>query len=209
MSSHTLASKFFRNATGAILAEFALIFPFILVFTVGALEIGLFLFEASAAAKATQLGARWAVVNLPISSSFQTELAATDWWQPGTLGKSCRAVACEPSKVFQCTEGTVGCDMTGILAQMQRAYPQLRAGNIRVTYEPYPTSRALGFVGRPGGVPVDVTVSIRCRVYTFAFLANWFDWVLPGPEAGCNTDPGIRIPTSTTRLSSESFGFFF
>src|SRR5215212_9247165 len=157
MSSRTLASKFARDGSGALIVELALVLPIVLITSIGALELGLYVFEANAAAKATQLGARWAVVNPPISTTFQAQLKSTTWWQPGTLGQSCQTVAggCQPSAAVQCTSGAAGCTMTGILTEMQRAYPQLQAGDIVVRYEPFPTSGALGFVGRPGGIPVD------------------------------------------------------
>ena len=125
------------------------------------------------------------------------------------LGKSCRDVECEPKEADQavCTSDT--CDMTGFLERMQQVYPQLKASNVTVTYKPYPQTIALGFVGRPGGVPVEVTVSIRCRTYNPRFLSSWFDWALPTPGEECEAEDrlaGFPIPPSTTRLSSESLG---
>lgn len=195
-----------------MIVEFALIFPIVLLLTLGSLELGLYVFQSNAAAKATQFGARWAVVNPPISSKLQADLASTQWWVAGTLGQNCRDVGCQPSPdptgaKYACIEGAAGCDFSGILPVMQRAFPQLTASQIRVAYQPYAQPQALGFVGYPYGVPVDVVVSINCKRAEFAFLSAFLGWAAPpAPEACPNNPPGFYLPASTTRLSSEALG---
>ena len=76
MNSRTLGSKFIRNVSGSTLVEFAIVLPMLLILSIGSVEIGLYMFEANAAAKATQVGARWAVVRTPISEAFADALHA-------------------------------------------------------------------------------------------------------------------------------------
>ncbi|KLK92638.1 hypothetical protein AA309_13155 [Microvirga vignae] len=191
--------------------EATLIMPLLLLLSLGTAEFGLYLYQWNATSKATQIGARWAVVNPPISAQLDADLKSTGWWLPDTLGKSCRQIACQPAPGvgYDCHSGVPGCNMTPILAQMRRVFPSLRDEDVQVTYEPFPQAGALGFVGRPGGVPVSVTVGIRCREFEFGFLSSWFPggWVTTADtETGCSDQNGLRIPASATQLSSESFG---
>lgn len=189
--------------------EATLIMPLLLLLSLGTAEFGLYLYQWNATSKAAQIGARWAVVNPPVSAGLKAALADTAWWLPDTLGKSCRVIACQPAGMYECYSGKEGCDMAPILAQMRRVFPSLQDEDVRVTYEPFPQTGALGFVGRPGGVPVSVTVGIRCREFEFGFLSSWFPggWVTTTPtETGCSAQTGLRIPASATQLSSESFG---
>jgi hypothetical protein len=197
-----------RDASGAMIVEFALVFPVVLLLTMGSVDVAMYTYQANAAAKATELGARWAVVNPPISANFVTALNSTSWWPDGSLGKSCQEVAggCWPtaSASYDCI--SAGCNMTTILAEMQRAYPQLTAAEVQVSYQIHPQARSIGFVGRPGGNPVDVVVSIRCKPFQFAFLTAFMNWTLPANAACPNSPTGFLIPPSPTRLTSESFG---
>ncbi|WP_074078285.1 TadE/TadG family type IV pilus assembly protein [Microvirga massiliensis] len=220
MRNRSFWRRFRRDSSGALLVEISVVFPMILLLTFGTVEAGLFLFQSNAASKATQLGARWAVVNSPISTTVAAAMNSTGAWNGGTLGKNCVDLNGGCPQVFTrvtCTSGGSGCTdalMNLMLTEMTRALPDLKAGEVKITYESYPVGRQLGFAGRPGGLPVDVIVEIRCRTYRFPVLSSWFQWALPPIEAGCPTTDkdnkpiprGIPIPPSRTRLSSESLG---
>ncbi|PVE25657.1 hypothetical protein DC522_04900 [Microvirga sp. KLBC 81] len=200
-----------RDTAGAAMVEMAIVLPLVLLLTVGAIEIGLFLFQANAATKAAQLGARWAVVNQPVSTTLRTDLASIGWWVPDTIGESCEIVAggCKPAPgtSYICKSGTVGCDFSQIIPQMQRAFPTLQASEVTVTYQTFDSSEyALGFVGRPGGPPVRVTVTI-CKRLQFTFLDGFIPaFINPPPPPECSGQPDGFYTPATTRLTSESFG---
>lgn len=204
--------KIVQDASGAMIVEFALVFPIVLLLTAGSVDLAMYSYQINAAAKATQLGARWAVVNSPLSTALAADLTKSDWWPDQTLGRSCQDAAvvggCKPSvgTVYDCTSAT--CNMTAILAVMRPAYPELTAGEIFVRYQPYSQARSIGFVGRPGGNPVDVVVRIKCKPFQFLFLTGFLNWALPPAPNSCpaGTPPGFYIPASQTTLSSESFG---
>lgn len=84
-----------------------------------------------------------------------------------------------------------------MLNEMRRALPNLKAGEVTITYQPYPAGRQLGFAGRPGGLPVDVIVEIRCRTYEFAFLSSWLGWAMPQIANGCPTTDGTGKPIAS------------
>jgi hypothetical protein len=91
---------------------------------------------------------------------------------------------------------------------MQRAYPQLQASEITISYRAFNPAQehALGFVGRPGGPPMKVTVTI-CRRFQFTFLDGFIpNFSLPDPPDGCDGHPDGFYTPATTTLISESFG---
>ena len=71
---------------------------------------------------------------------------------------------------------------------MQSVYPQLRRQNVLISYQ----TTGLGFVGRPNGLPMYVTVSIQGMTHRFYFI---------GPLA--NVLSTRSIPTFATTLISE------
>lgn len=204
-----------RDATGATAVEMALVLPLVLLLTFGTIEVALFMYHSNAAQKAAELGARWATVNAPISTNLKLDIADTTWWSVGSFGESCHTVTggCQPNTgdVYKCKSGSADCTMTGILTVMQRAYPDLQAADILVQYAAYnpATEHVLGFVGRPGGIPMKVTVTI-CKQFQFSFLSV-FVGAFPNPDAPgeCNTElnkpDGFYTPARTT-LVTESFG---
>lgn len=90
MSSHSLAGKFRRDPSGATMVELALRFPIKLLLTLGSIELSLYSLQSNAVSrKATQLGARWAVVNSPMSTTFANVLNSTSAWDGRTFGENC------------------------------------------------------------------------------------------------------------------------
>src|SRR5687768_11186234 len=153
MSSHTSGGKLWRDAGGAALVEFAIVLPLFLIMSLGLVDLGIYFFHVNSATKATQVGARWAVVNAPVSSALQAALNDNSWWPVDALGKDCSAigVTCQPSGSYLCKIGVSGCNMDAITAVMANVYPGLQASQVRVAYQPYTAGAgALGFVGRPG-----------------------------------------------------------
>lgn len=206
------ANKLLRDCRGAVLIEFALIFPVVVLVTLGTVDMALLLYDFSAANKAATVGARAAIVSDPVATGI-TSLT----YNPADLGVACFNPATQtsnnvcPSVSSTCTPGATGGSCTngytfddtafqGILSEMQKILPRLGRQNVQISYS---TISTLGFSGRPGGLPMTVTVSIRCMTHPLFFLGV-LSALLPAPPAGCPAGPaGFPMPSFATTLTSE------
>ncbi len=206
MSSRILVVRALRDRSGATMVEYALALPVLIVLIFGALDLAWAAYQWNAASKATQWGARWAVVNPPMSTAFATALNDSSYILPDELGEDCMTATSDCSQALQTTVCTTAtCTMDEMLGLMRGVFFILRDENVRVTYDPYPNGQQLGFVGRPGGPPVRVTVDLSCQTFNWFLIAEWFSWAMPALPQECGDGNGIRIPASYS-LSSESFG---
>ena len=73
----TALRRFLRDTRAASAAEFALVLPLMLLFLFGIIDVGRFAWEINQAEKATQTGARWAVVTDMIPSGLASYSFAT------------------------------------------------------------------------------------------------------------------------------------
>jgi hypothetical protein len=206
MSSRISVVKALRDRAGATMVEFAIVLPVLLMLIFGALDLAWVAYQWNAASKATQWGARWAVVNPPMSAPLRTALASTDYILPDDLGAWCGATnsdcgAALPN-VTPCTVDT--CDMNTMLTQMRGVFALLEDENVVVEYRRYTGDQQLGFVGRPGGAPMQVTVRYTCQTFNWFFLVGLMQWVLPPLPTDCGDGRGMIIPASYS-LSSEAF----
>jgi Flp pilus assembly protein TadG len=192
--------------------------------TFGTVDFSYMLFEWSMANKAVFIGARRAVVLDPVATGITNPTYTST--QMSNLGQSCFDPAtgaansncptanttCTPAASNgSCTNGyawneTAFTNPTatndwqkGILDKMQAVFPRLQRQNVQISYQ----TNGLGFAGRPNGLPMDVTVSIRCMTHQFYFISALMQWAFAAP-AGCpaGTPAGPSIPFVTT-LTSE------
>jgi hypothetical protein len=183
----------------------------------GTVDVSYMLFEWGEANKAAYMGTRFAVVSDPVASGI-TNLTYNITAGGNQLGSlcfnpstgadngNCTTVmvdtVCTPAASNgTCTGWTWNeTAFTAILTRMQTVFPRLTRRNIQVSYK----SVGLGFVGRPNGLPMDVTVSIQCMTHRFYFLGALMRWIFTVPR-GCpsGTVAGIRIPSFATTLPSE------
>ena len=78
-------------------------------------------------------------------------------------------------------------------------HPRLQRQNVQITYQ----TTGYGYGGQPGGLPMTVTVSLKCMTHPFYFLGALMHWVFT-PPAGCTGTPlGPPMPTFATSLTSE------
>lgn len=210
------AVRFWRDQRGASMIEFTLVFPLLMLMSFGTVDMSLILWDWAQANKAAQRGARVAVVANPIPSGI-----TSPEWVADYIGDSCidpltgadlgtcaaAQTTCTPAaENGSCTNGYNWDEAAfmAILQQMQTVYPRLDRQNVQFSYR----TNGLGFVGRPGGLPFEVTVEIRCltnEVYFLVALAGWAFVDLP-PE--CPAGPaGPRVPRYATTLTSEALGF--
>jgi Flp pilus assembly protein TadG len=220
-------NSFSGDSSGSSLLEFTLVFPVVLLAALGTLDVAFMLFDWAAANRATFVGARRAVVVDPVA----TEVTQLSYTTAGTeLGQPCFDPATGvantttncPTVTTVCTPAATGGSCTngytwnetaftnpnapetekGIFDRMTEkdAFPRLQRQNVQISYQ----TTGLGFVGRPNGLPMNVTVSIRCITHQFYFLGGLMNWAFAVP-VGCpaGTPAGWSIPSFATTLPSE------
>ena len=189
--------KIFRRAEdGATLVEGLLVFPIILLTFATFIEFGVAMVQWNQTVKAMQFGARVLAVSDPLvdMTPFTADYPATEG---GPVPTTAVTVACGAGTATACDEtglnrlvfgsdavcGPVAdtrlgmCDLNGLIA------PE----NIRVTYY----RSGLGYVGRPGGPVVSITIETRNLTFDFFFL---------GALLGLNN---ITIPAHPVTITSE------
>jgi len=150
-----------RDERGTTMVEMTIVFPIILLTTLGILEFGNLFAQLILADKATEMGVRFAVT----STMAATTVPDCGVNTTQTLGTPCRLVAGSSTWTRTCSAGSGGCDATAfnaIVAKMQSVYTRVAPANVVVEYR----GTGLGFVGR--GMPVpDVTVRLQNMTFTF------------------------------------------
>ena len=202
------------DTAGIALVETALILPLFLLLVLGCIDLGLFMFQWNSANKAAQRGVREAVVVGALVMGMR--LPDTSWNVADELGELCAtSVECPVFDVAFTAAGAVcyiagvpgdcagsydivaaaNLDRLRIFARMQEVFPQLQESEISVRY----TSNGLGFVGRPGATPCNVTVSINASYNLIALGALTEAW--PG---GTTCQFALRQRCRARRCSRSS-----
>ena len=163
------------DRSGASAAEFALVLPLLLFFLFGIIDGARFLWETNRAEKATQMGARIAVVtDAPAGglvahsylgdTSGGSALTQGDLVPRTALGevrctKSGGTVSCT-CVVSPCPTTLTPFDDTGfnlMLQRMKGVKPDLADTNVRVSYR----GSGLGYAGDPNGMDVAPLVTVE------------------------------------------------
>jgi TadE-like protein len=168
--------RLLHNVRGDTAVEFALVLPLLLVLLFGIIDGGRFLWEVNRAEKATQAGARFAVVASPLAGGLTSAdylgvggLTQGDIIPASALGK----IVCNQSA---CCAGAVTCTapfpavgtfnttvFNNIAARMTALDHAIKPENIIVTY----SGSGLGFAGDPNGPDVSPIVTVKLTGMTF------------------------------------------
>lgn len=205
---------FFRSTRGASAAEFALILPAALLIMLGTVDVGRWAWTLNELEKATQVGARHAVVTNLVASG----LNSADFGDAcgGTLVAG-QTIACKDAfpditcTATSCSCGTAGCGsidpgfdsaaFAGILQEVHHIAPYVAAQHLTVTYSP----SGLGYYGDPAcmgertktGCPTgelaDVAPIVTVRIASLRFQPITF-----GLFGG-----GIELPGRSYSLTLE------
>jgi len=156
--------RLLRSTTGAGAAEFALVLPVLLMLLFGIIDGGRLLWETNRAEKATQVGARMAIVTESLSPGLRdadyagstsggTVIEAGANIPIGALG----TIVCD-SKECRCeaqpcpSMGTYNsAAFTALVTRMQKIYPQLTAANVQVRYSGSGLGSAGDLISTSGG----------------------------------------------------------
>lgn len=144
-----LAHRLLRDASGASAAEFGLVLPLFLVLLFGIIDAGRFMWEANEAEKATQVGARVAIVTDVMSSGLRDEDYAGKNIGGTTLNEGDLIPAAALGSV-KCTSTGCTCEtapcptnlgtfnttvFTNVLVtRMKRMYPSIKPENVEIRY---------------------------------------------------------------------------
>ena len=177
-----IARRLFVDRSGSSAAEFALVLPLLIVFLLGTVDVARFLWECNRAEKATQMGARYAIVtNIVPAGLASYSFTVSDGLLQGEIvpqanfaGASCvsTAVTGNDATAVACTCIGGSCPWLGtadvaafnrIAARMRLVFPRLTAANIEVRYE----YSGLGYAGDPNGADVAPLVVVRLRNVQF------------------------------------------
>lgn len=164
------------NRSGATAAEFAMVLPLLLILLFGLIDAGRFMWTANRAEKATQVGARVAVVTDIIPAGLVDYSFAVSGGIPqgDAIPESAFGGASCISTSGTALSSAVTCSCTGtcpnlgtarvaafnyILGRMQDFMPELQAGQVRVDY----AFSGLGYAGDPNGIDVAPLVKVSLR----------------------------------------------
>ena len=169
MSVRVFLRRFWQDRRGAGAAEFALILPVFLLFFLGMIDAGRFLYEVNRGEKATQIGARMAVVTNPVAADLKTQsyVGTTVGGVTLTQGDRIPAAALD---LIDCDEG--GCSSFGfdgtafanLLGRMRQIMPSIEADNLVVEYR----GSGLGYAGNPDGMDISPLVTVRLTGLSFS-----------------------------------------
>lgn len=185
--------RLWRDDRGAGAAEFALVLPLLLLLLFGIIDSGRFMWEYNRAEKATQMGARYAVVTDLVPAaladySFAVDEADADKVPAGDAvpidnfeSAQCDEIDCEP-----CSGGDIcgdigydGAAFARIVERMQAIYPPISSENVTIEYR----NVGLGFSGDPGGPDVAALVTVRLTSLEFQPITTLlFDAGLTMPD---------------------------
>lgn len=195
-----LLRRFRRDERGLSLTEAYLTLPIMLLMIAAFVEFGFVIFQWNQTAKAMQLGARLLAVSDPLVDLSSLEVVGVDPGNPMPADGAfvqCKGSACDLAKMSRLIQGSDGkCsavyDGTSGMCDFN---PRITADNVVVTY----TRTGLGYVGRPGGPVVTVTVETDGLYFDLPLIGALFREVF-------KTDPefrGIRVPANPVTVTGE------
>jgi len=157
-----IGARLLKCSSGASAAEFGLVLPLFLLLLFGVIDAGRFMWESNEAEKATQVGARIAVVTDVLSSGLRDEdyagktvsgvtLKSGDLIPAAALGSvMCTSTGCTcESGTCPSSLGTFNTTVFNnvLVTRMKQMYPSITAANVVVRY----TGSGLGIAEASAG----------------------------------------------------------
>lgn len=196
-----------RDDRGSNTVELAYVVPSLILLTFGIVDFGRAVFDWNAVEKATQIGAREAIIRDPVAVPIKDYFECNTPSDTTVVGLLCA----DPGGGIrsECDFGTVVCTLSGctrngsaitsgevdeatfdaIVAEMQGALPRLEPENVTLTYR----SSKLGFIGKPDGPVPEVTAEVGDVPFDFLGL-DVFSPIYGGTW---------NVPTLSTTLTAE------
>jgi hypothetical protein len=155
------------HSGGAVGVEFALVLPLLLLFLFGIVDVGRYMWSINQLEKATQVGARMAVVTDLVPTDLGSFNFGIGLGQGAAIPTSSfGSLHCDKfggSLTCSCDSNCAGIGMTAdatafaaITDRMKQIAPMLSDTNVRITY----TNSGLGYAGDPNGPDVSPIVTV-------------------------------------------------
>jgi Flp pilus assembly protein TadG len=176
------------------------VLPLLLIFLLGIIDVGRLMWTLNQAEKATQMGARYAVVSNPVASIINVNYVTAHNIPggdvvPATLFSQavCTNTACTVSG--SAANSRDGDAFDDIVEWMQNFYGGVTAANVVVSYQ----NVGLGYSGNPHGPDVSPLTTVELRNLTFAPLVLFGGTLnLPTVKATLTFEDGQCATTGTT-----------
>ncbi len=152
-----------RDSRGTTSVEFALVVSVFFLFFFGIIDFSKAFWEMNSAAKAVQVGVRFAVVNDPVTDAviFDGQAAGVPNGDPvpiATFNGGNPVICTRTGASTVCDAGNEDdAAFMAIVARMQQIYSDIQPENVTITYEHI----GLGFSGSPFGSSIDPMVTVR------------------------------------------------
>lgn len=188
----SLTRRLALDQHGSSAVEFAMVLPLLIILMFVAVDGGRYIYESNRIEKATQFGARFAVVTDPVA----TDLVSTEYVgqvvDGVTLTQGDRIPADALSKIT-CTSTDCGkghtynaTAFTNIVNRMKLIMPEVKPSNVTVTYN----GSGLGFAGDPSGMQISPLVTVTVSNVTWQPISGFLFLK-------------ASLPTIATTLSAE------
>jgi len=178
-----------RRAASA--AEFALVLPLLILLLFGIIDAGRFFYELNENEKATQMGARMAIVTDPVSTglvqaSFVAGTVKSGDLIPatalGTVTCSSATCTCAGTCPAGFTNSLDAAAFTTIVTRMQRMNPLIQPANVQILY----SGSGFGYAGA-ADTEMDIQPLVTVRLQNMQFspiaLLGFAGWNLPAASA--------------------------
>jgi Flp pilus assembly protein TadG len=147
-----------------------MVLPLLLVLLFGLIDTGRFLWTYNRAEKATQMGARMAVVTNYVSSDIGNSYVAA--CSPGLVQGDVIPASCFGSITCDnagCSSGTQDATAFGtIVSRMQVFLPEIADDNVTIEY----SASGLGYAGNPVGPDISPLVTVKVTGLQFTPLTS-------------------------------------
>jgi len=166
---------FTRDNKGGTAAEFGLVLPLLVLLFLGVIDVGRLLYTWNEAEKATQIGARFAVVTAPVAGDLATHNFTYDGLAPGSVVPTTvfSHLECVSGKCQSCSGSACGNFSNGygynptsfanLVFRMSAIFPAVKAANLQIDYD----NAGLGYVSDPNAPNVTASVTVRLKNLTF------------------------------------------
>ncbi|WP_309662574.1 TadE/TadG family type IV pilus assembly protein [Sphingomonas sp.] len=162
---------FARNDEGASAVEFAMVLPLLLLFLLGTIDVGRYMWTLNRAEKATQMGVRYAIVSDPVANVINTDFVSSYSIPGGDAVPTATFDSAVCNNTGSCTVTGAASGVSGrnaaafqyIVTWMQNMYPEIQSSNVWVTYQ----NVGLGYSGDPTGPDVSPLTTVELRNLTF------------------------------------------
>ena len=187
----TLLRRLARDRRASSAAEFALVLPLLLILLFGIIDMGRFFWQLNQSEKATQMGARMAIVTTPVSPDLVGESYVDGTTKNGdvipasalgTVLCNNLGCTCEQSPCPGLGAGVDDDAFNVIVTRMAQMNPLITADDVEIRY----SGSGFGYAGDADetmDVQPLVTVTLRDMQFNFLSLLGLVDVTMPAASA--------------------------